>query len=78
MSETRIDAKGGIVIPRYIREKLGIKEGMLVLIEESEEGVLLRPKKGKKRKIEEFFGLHVERTGEPEWALPKEIKSIWE
>jgi AbrB family looped-hinge helix DNA binding protein len=31
------------VIPRYIREKLEIKEGMLVSIEEREDGVLLRP-----------------------------------
>jgi hypothetical protein len=29
-------------------------------------------------KIEDFFGLEVERTGEPEWATPEEIKSIWE
>ena len=78
MSETRIDAKGGIVIPRYIREKLGIKEGMLVLIEESEEGVLLRPKRWKKRKIEEFFGLHMERTDFGINEPPDDKKSIWE
>jgi hypothetical protein len=28
-------------------------------------------------KIEDFFGLEVERRGEPEWATPEEIKSIW-
>jgi len=40
--------------------------------------ILLRPKREKKRKIEDFFGLKVERTGRPEWATSKEIKSIWE
>ncbi len=29
------------------------------------------------KKIEDFFGLEVERTGDPEWTSPKEIKSIW-
>jgi len=76
--ETRIDAKGRVVIPQAVREKLGIKEGMLISVEEREGCVLLRPKREQKRRIEDFFGLKVERTGKPEWATPKEIKSIWE
>ena len=32
--EARIDAKGRIVIPQSVREKLQIKEGMLISIEE--------------------------------------------
>ena len=74
--ETRIDAKGRIVIPQSVREKLQIREGMLISIEEKKDEILLRPKREKKRKIEDFFGLKVERTGRPEWATPKEIKSI--
>jgi len=76
--ETKIDAKGRVVIPQSFRGKLGIREGALLSIEEREEGILLRPKRAKKRKVEDFFGLEVERTGEPEWATPEEIKSIWE
>lgn len=76
--EARIDAEGRIAIPQSVREKLQIKEGMLISIEEKEDEILLRPKREKKRKIEDFFGLKVERTGRPEWATPKEIKSIWE
>ena len=76
--EARIDAKGRIVIPQSVREKLQLKEGMRLSIEEKEDVILLKPKKEKKRKIEDFFGLKVERTGRPEWATPKEIKSIWE
>jgi hypothetical protein len=55
--------------------ELGIREGALLSIEEREEGILLRPKRAKKRKIEDFFGLEVERTGEPEWATPEEINN---
>ncbi|MCD6456580.1 MAG: hypothetical protein J7K81_07330 [Methanophagales archaeon] len=51
---------------------------MLISIEEKEDKTLLRPKREKKRKIDDFFGLKVKRTGRPEWATPKEIKSIWE
>ena len=76
--EIKIDAKGRVVIPQSIRGKLGIREGALLSVEESEEGILLKPKREKKRKIKDFFGLKVERTGEPEWATPGEIKSIWE
>lgn len=76
--EAKIDAKGRVLIPQPVREKLQIKEGMLLSIEEKEDVILLRPKREKKRKIEDFFGLKVERTGRPEWATPKEIKSIWE
>ncbi len=80
--EARMDAKGRIVIPQLVREKLGINEGTLLSIEEREDRVILKPKREKERKkksrIEDFFGLKVERTGEPEWATAKEIKSIWE
>jgi hypothetical protein len=47
-------------------------------LKKKKDEILLRPKRMKKRKIEDFFGLKVERTGRPEWATPKEIKSIWE
>ena len=39
--------KGQITIPKKIRERLGIKEGDIISMEEVEEGVLLR--KGKTR-----------------------------
>jgi AbrB family looped-hinge helix DNA binding protein len=76
--EARIDAKGRVVIPQSVREKLQLNEGMRLSIEEKEDVILLKPKKEKKRKIDDFFGLKVERTGRPEWATPKEIKSIRE
>jgi len=76
--EIKVDAKGRVVIPQSVRERLEIKEGTLILVEEREDGVLLRPVREKKKKIEDFYSLEVKRTGKPEWATPKEIKSIWE
>jgi len=72
-----MDAKGRVMIPQLIRKKLGVGEGIPLLIEEREQGVLLKPMR-KKKKIEDFFGLKVKRTGKPEWTTPREIKSIWE
>ena len=51
---------------------------MPISIEEKKDEILLRPKREKKRKIDDFFGLKVKRTGRSEWATPEEIKSIWE
>jgi AbrB family looped-hinge helix DNA binding protein len=76
--ETTIDAKGRVVIPSLIRKRLGIEEETPLLIEERKHGVLLKPILKKKKRIEDFFGLKVKRTGKPEWITPKEIKSIWE
>ena len=76
--ETKIDGKGRVVIPQPARKRLGIKEGTVLSVEEKEGGILLKPERGKKRNIEDFFALKVERTGDPEWATPKEMKGIWE
>lgn len=39
----RIGRGGTVVIPALLRKKFGLKKGMLVLAEEREDGVLLRP-----------------------------------
>src|SRR5437867_965370 len=44
MSEpTRIGKRGTIVIPAKLRKRYGFEEGTMVVAEESEYGVLLRP-----------------------------------
>jgi len=45
MSSTtsRVGKRGSIVIPADLRRKYGLEEGSLVLVEEGEEGVTLRP-----------------------------------
>lgn len=76
--EVKMDVKGRVVIPRFIRDKLGIDEGTLLSVEERSGTILLKAKRKKKTRIKDLFGQKVERTGEPEWATPEEIKSIWE
>lgn len=44
MSETiRMGKRGTIVIPAPMRRRLGLEEGAIVLAEEREDGVLIRP-----------------------------------
>jgi AbrB family looped-hinge helix DNA binding protein len=44
MSEpTRIGKRGTIVLPARLRKRYGLEEGSMVVAEESEYGVLLRP-----------------------------------
>ncbi len=39
----KIGKRGNLVLPAKIRRRLGLEEGTLVLIEETEEGVSIRP-----------------------------------
>lgn len=43
MPEARIDEFGRIVIPKGIRTRLGLERGAVLEIDESEEGIVLRP-----------------------------------
>jgi AbrB family looped-hinge helix DNA binding protein len=43
MIVTRVGQKGTVVIPASIRRRFGLEEGSLVIAEEREEGILLRP-----------------------------------
>jgi AbrB family looped-hinge helix DNA binding protein len=40
---SRIGRRGTVVIPAALRRKFGLKDGSLVMTEEKEEGILLRP-----------------------------------
>jgi len=40
---TKIGKRGTVVIPAALRRRFGLEEGALVLLEEREDGVLLRP-----------------------------------
>jgi AbrB family looped-hinge helix DNA binding protein len=41
--ETTIDRFGRVVIPKHVREGLGLEAGESLVIEERNEGILLRP-----------------------------------
>jgi len=40
---TKVGKRGSVVIPAPLRRRFGIEEGAVVLIEECEDGVLIRP-----------------------------------
>lgn len=40
---SKIGKKGVIVIPAHLRKRFGLKEGTLVVTEETSEGILIRP-----------------------------------
>lgn len=43
MKEARVDEFGRIVIPKGIRSRLGLERGSVLEIDESDEGIVLRP-----------------------------------
>ncbi len=40
---TKIGKRGTIVVPVSLRKRFGLEEGALVIVEESDEGILIRP-----------------------------------
>lgn len=43
METSKVGKRGAIVIPARLRRRFGIEEGSLVVAEETDEGVLIRP-----------------------------------
>jgi AbrB family looped-hinge helix DNA binding protein len=42
-STSRVGKRGAVVIPAALRRRFGIEEGSLVIAEDREEGILIRP-----------------------------------
>ena len=42
-STSRVGKRGTVVIPAALRRRFGIEEGSLVIAEDREEGILIRP-----------------------------------
>jgi AbrB family looped-hinge helix DNA binding protein len=57
MSSVTVSVKGQVVLPAEVRRKLGIVGGSRLEVVASEEGVLLRPFKGKASRVEDGIGL---------------------
>lgn len=73
-----VDNKGRVLIPKELRERLGLVEGVTVKVEEHDGEVTVAPTRKKRRTWSELNGLRPKRTGTPEWPTPEEIKAIWE
>ena len=66
-AETKMSAKGQIVIPKHLRDQLDWAAGTQLEIEERADGVLLRAKRDPRRRIsiEEFERLRPKYDGPP-------------
>jgi len=43
MRSARVGKRGAIVVPAELRKRFGIEEGSIVIAEEKEDGILIRP-----------------------------------
>ena len=76
MEESKVSPKGQIVIPKRLRDKLGIKKGEKVTIEEADEVLLVM--KQVKRPVQAMRGLFKGKTKKPSVELVREIRDEWE
>jgi AbrB family looped-hinge helix DNA binding protein len=43
MQSAKVGKRGAIVVPAKLRQRFGIEEGSIVIAEETEDGILIRP-----------------------------------
>jgi AbrB family looped-hinge helix DNA binding protein len=43
MQAARVGKRGAIVVPAKLRQRFGIEEGSMIVAEETEDGILIRP-----------------------------------
>ncbi len=43
MQSARVGKRGAIVVPASLRKRFGIEEGSIIIAEETEDGILIRP-----------------------------------
>ena len=71
----KVGPKGQIVIPKVFREAYGIKEGGEVIVEPTDKGLIIMPKKSKEELIKELLEWKRKRArGKP--ARLGELKGI--
>jgi AbrB family looped-hinge helix DNA binding protein len=77
VEEALIDKKGRIVIPRHLREGLGLHEGAKVRLTLEEEKILITKPITPEKFIQEMEGCIKEDSPVPK-INPLELKKIWE
>ncbi|AMQ17685.1 AbrB family transcriptional regulator [Thermococcus peptonophilus] len=71
----KVGPKGQIVIPKVFREAYGIKEGGEVIVEPTDRGLVIMPKKSKEELIKELLEWKYKRAkGKP--AKLGELKGV--
>ncbi|MEM1212721.1 MAG: AbrB/MazE/SpoVT family DNA-binding domain-containing protein [Planctomycetota bacterium] len=70
-SDVQIDANGGITIPESLRERLGLRAGDVLVIEEANGCLVLRPSGG--GEIEMYTDQRIEEFLDEEAAMSKTL-----
>jgi AbrB family looped-hinge helix DNA binding protein len=73
VDKVKVGMRGQVVIPRKIRKKLNIENGIILEIEETKEGILLRPY----NPVAEMKGLGKGVFGEPV-KYQRKLREEWE
>lgn len=77
VEEATVDKKGRIVIPKHLREGLGLREGAKVKLTLKEEKILITRPITPEKFIHEMEGCIKEDSPVPK-INPLELKKIWE
>lgn len=72
MGLTSLDERGRVVIPKEVRDRLGLKPNQRLLVEVKDGGIVLRPASNAKKSIAELRGCI-----KGSRIKPKELKEIW-
>jgi len=76
MKKVKVSLKGQIVIPKAVRDEMGIKEGDELIVESSEEGIIIMKKP--KDPVKEMQGLFEGKFKKTSTELVKELRKEWD
>lgn len=77
---TTVDDRGRVLIPKELREELGLEPGDAVVIDADEDGVHLRPALSREEALGRLIGGITEENAaaDAEEMDPLDVKEIWE
>lgn len=77
---TKVDDRGRVLIPKEVRDRLGLEPGSRVLVDADEEGVHLRPAMSREEALSVLLGaISEENAVDRELSGdPLDIKKMWE
>lgn len=76
MPRTSMDERGRVLIPRELREKLGLSPGRPVYVEETRQGLVIRAGLSREEALRRLRGVITEEHG-GERVDPRRVKDMW-
>jgi AbrB family looped-hinge helix DNA binding protein len=71
-----VGGRGTITLPAKVRKSLGIKQGCPLIVEQTEEGILLRPAAVSVYPLEIYSPVRLKEFEEADKASPGELESL--